>query len=283
MHTHTHIHTRSPQTHPPTPTTPSHQKQGEERAYLLSKVRRLHREQQLLAQVLEMQAQGALSPTANIEALLPPFVLARLTRGEQPPTVTVGSDGSGGCSGGIVIPPASASSAAAAPPASGPAAAAAAAAAAASAAADAAAAGLFTPPPPHRWVNGGKGLDLLRRHGLGGGGGGGGASPSSAEAAAAGGGGMGVGAIRSPLTPATPGCLPRVESEEEEEGGLGGKGRGDQEGRDDATAAARYVVEEMRYDVFVALRELLALSSSAVGGGGGGVFGGGGGQATPAP
>lgn len=54
------------------------------------------------------------------------------------------------------------------------------------------------------------------------------------------------------------GCssLPRVATEEEDENG--GKSRS----RDDASAAAQYVVEEMRYDVFVIMRDLLALSSS---------------------
>ena len=52
--------------------------------------------------------------------------------------------------------------------------------------------------------------------------------------------------------------LPRVETEEDDEHGL--KSRAP----DSAKAAAHYVVEQMRFDVFIIMRDLLALSSTSL-------------------
>ncbi len=244
-----------PPIHPHTH-TPTHP-QGEERAYLLSKARRLHRERQLLSEALEMQYRGLIPDAA---ALLPPLLLARLARGEQPPVVSVGVGGGGGGGRGEDEVMGTGSGG--------------------SGSSNSGASMITSPCTPPLSDRGG--LLLLR---------------SAAQEAAAAAGGlsplpvpMSPLLLASPHTPPTPGCLPRVASEEEEESGLGAKGRGGAGGRDDATAAARYVVEEMRFDVFLGLKELLALSSSpsaaagAGGGGGGGAAAAGAGVETvPSP
>jgi len=51
--------------------------------------------------------------------------------------------------------------------------------------------------------------------------------------------------------------LPRVATEEDDEHGAKSRSR------DDASAAAQYVIEHMRFDVFIVMRDLLALSSSS--------------------
>ncbi len=158
--------------------------EGEERAYILSKARRLWREEQLLRAALE---QGRILEPDEV----PPHLVGRLllgAGGAGSPKPLARGRGPGGGSAAAVGGPGTVSR----------------------------------------------------------------GSSSGSKGSAAGGGGGGGGAAFGLLEAG----MPRVETEEDDEHGAKSRSR------DDASAAAQYVVEHMRFDVFVVMRDLLALSSS---------------------
>lgn len=160
--------------------------EGEERAYILSKARRLWREEQLLTAALE---QGRILEPEEV----PPHLVGRLllrAGGAGSPNPLARGRGPGGGSAAVGGP------------------------------------GTVS-----------RGSSSGSTGGKGGAAGGGG-----------GGGGTAFGLLET--------GMPRVETEEEDEHGAKSRSR------DDASAAAQYVVEHMRFDVFVVMRDLLALSSS---------------------